>query len=170
MSMLKPNSSARSIMAHALNKLASDKAAIMIQKLNTILANEFLLFTKTYNYHWNITGMSFGPLHTLFEAHYTDLFKYVDEIAERVRFMDGRPLSTLREYLDHASIQEHPGVFPAAPEMIKALIADHQLIITLIRDALVVTDEVKDWGSNDFLTVLLQFHEKAVWFLHSHLM
>ena len=42
------------------------EGAVLI--LNTLLADEFLLYTKTRNYHWNVIGPQFNDLHRCFEA------------------------------------------------------------------------------------------------------
>ena len=40
------------------------------QILNALLADEYVLYTKTRNYHWNVTGMQFNDLHKFFESQY----------------------------------------------------------------------------------------------------
>ena len=50
----------------------SEKSAKEIANLlNNIVADEFVLLTKTYNYHWNIHSSSFKEMHLLYEDHYT---------------------------------------------------------------------------------------------------
>lgn len=50
-----------------------------------LLADTYILYIKTHNFHWNVTGPMFTTLHELFEQHYTELAEAVDEIAERIR-------------------------------------------------------------------------------------
>ncbi len=57
----------------------------VVEILNTLLADEYLLYTKTRNYHWNVTGPQFNDLHKFFEAQYEELNEFVDEVAERAR-------------------------------------------------------------------------------------
>ena len=40
----------------------------VVEVLNTILADEYLLYTKTRNYHWNVVGPRFNDLHRFFEG------------------------------------------------------------------------------------------------------
>ena len=35
--------------------------------LGPLLADEYVLYTKTRNYHWNVTGPQFNDLHKFFQ-------------------------------------------------------------------------------------------------------
>lgn len=135
-----------------------------VDLLNKLLANELVLYQKTRNFHWNVEGPHFNDLHKLFEEQYDELAEHGDEIAERVRTLGHRPLSTMTEALEAASLQEKPCDFPKAEAMVEQLLADHEQIIREIRKMI---DQVEDVGSEDFLTGLLQAHEKTAWMLRS---
>ena len=51
--------------------------------LSRLLADEYLLYTKTRNYHWNVVGPQFNDLHKFFEAQYEAIDEFIDEVAER---------------------------------------------------------------------------------------
>ena len=145
----------------------SDRAGT-IKILNTLLADEYLLYTKTRNYHWNVVSPRFNDLHKFFQAQYEQLGEIVDDVAERVRFLGGQSAGTLREFLDLTRLKESPGRHPEAQEMIADLLADHEAIIRALRSDLETADEkYKDIGTNDFLTGLLQSHEKTAWMLRA---
>src|SRR6266508_3155951 len=72
--------------------------------LNTLLADEYLLYTKTRNYHWNVVGPQFNDLHKFFEAQYEALDDVIDEVAERVRALGGRASGTLEEFRTSARL------------------------------------------------------------------
>jgi starvation-inducible DNA-binding protein len=137
--------------------------------LNHVLADLSVLYIKTRNYHWNIIGMQFGPLHDLFEEQYDQLEETIDEVAERVRMIGEKPISTMSEFLEYATIKEHPGVYPDEQAMISNLLNDHQACIRNLREGLQTAEKYNDMGTNDFLTGLLQQHEKTAWMLRSHL-
>lgn len=65
--------------------MTTAKETPVTKELATLLADSYLLYVKTHNYHWNVTGPMFTTLHTLFENQYTELATAVDEIAERIR-------------------------------------------------------------------------------------
>lgn len=145
-----------------------DASREVVETLNHILANEFTLFTKTLNYHWNVTGPRFYFLHEFFESQYKELLSIMDETAERVRVLGESPVSTLREMRSDNTIIETPGKFMSADKMINDLLAGHMEIQRQITHAL----ELKgiDKGTEDLLINLLRAHEKASWMLKSHLM
>lgn len=138
--------------------------------LNGLLADEYLLYTKTRNYHWNVTGMQFNDLHKFFESQYEALDGFVDEIAERARSLGGKSLGTMTEFLKTARLKEFPGNLPEAKKMILNLLDDHEEIINLLREDLVTcAEKYHDAGTNDYLTGLMEKHEKMAWMLRSFL-
>jgi starvation-inducible DNA-binding protein len=142
----------------------------VIALLNTLLADEYVLYTKTRNYHWNVTGLQFNDLHKFFEAQYEALDDIVDEVAERARSLGGRAAGTLEEFRKHTRLNEEPGTAPAAKDMLAKLLADHEALVRTLRaDVDATTDKFKDVGTADFLTGLLEQHEKMAWMLRAFL-
>src|SRR2546428_6056674 len=142
-----------------------------VQKiLAALLADEYVLYTKTRNYHWNVTGPQFNDLHKFFEAQYEELNEFVDEVAERARQLGGRAYGTLAEFVKEARLTEAPGAVPAAKDLIPTLLADHDAGIPSLRAAIgPVADTYQDIGTSDFLTGLLEKHEKMAWMLRAFL-
>ncbi len=138
-------------------------------QLNALLANEYVLYTKTQKYHWNVVGPFFGPLHDLFGKQYEQLAVNIDTVAERVRALGFIALGTLQEFQQHATIQENPGINPDAKDMIKDLLEGHEAIIRQIRPIIDTTVESNDMGTNNFLGDLIEQHEKTAWMLRAHL-
>lgn len=137
------------------------------QLLNNLLANEYLLYTKTLKFHWNVKGQFFHDLHKLFEAQYLQLFEVVDATAERVQFLGFDALGTLTEFEHHATLIETPGQNPTAQGMVKELLSDHEAIIRQLREDAQKVLELNDSGSNDFLLGVMQQHEKTAWILRA---
>ena len=48
-----------------------DRAGV-VKILNALLADEYVLYTKTRNYHWNVVGSQFNDLHKFFAAQYEE--------------------------------------------------------------------------------------------------
>jgi starvation-inducible DNA-binding protein len=142
----------------------------VIAVLNTLLADEYVLYTKTRNYHWNVTGPQFNDLHKFFQTQYEALDGIVDDVAERARSLGGRASGTLEEFRKATRLAEEPGVVPAARDMLVALLADHEALARTLRaDVDAVTERFKDVGTADFLTGLLEQHEKMAWMLRAFL-
>jgi starvation-inducible DNA-binding protein len=96
--------------------------------------------------------------------------KIIDEIAERVRTLNGRPLGSLSEFLEYGRVKENPGQYPDDMTMISNLLADHEQVIRSLRtDVDKCDDEYHDMGINDFLIGVMEKHEKMAWMLRAHL-
>jgi starvation-inducible DNA-binding protein len=132
--------------------------------LNTTLADEHALYVKTRNYHWNVTGPQFRSLHEMLEEFYQKLAPLADDVAERARTMGGRAIGTMAEFSQQTRLSEQPGEAPEARQMVENLLADHEQIIRDLRqDIAVCSDELNDHGTADFLTGLMEQHEKMAW-------
>lgn len=140
------------------------------QMLNKLLADEYVLYTKTRYYHWNVTGPRFHTLHVFFEKQYDELDIIIDQIAERVRKLDFNALGTLEQFKKATRLSENSGEVPSEDGMIRNLLEDHETIIRQMRTDLEKAGEnFHDAGTNDFLTGLMQQHEEMAWMLRSHL-
>jgi starvation-inducible DNA-binding protein len=138
--------------------------------LNGLLADEYVLSVKTKNYHWNLYGVHFRDLHLLFDEQYGLLTIIIDEVAERARSLGYRALGTLTEFLERTLLKEVPGSTPPASDMIRSLLEDHEIIIKSLRTAIPKSlDNYGDVGTNNFLTDILERHEKMAWMLRSFL-
>lgn len=138
--------------------------------LNRTLADEIVLEMMARKAHWNVTGPDFEELHEQFEEQYTELAAIIDEVAERARSLGGWALGTLAELSTHARLGEDPGEYPHARGHVQALLDAHEGLIGHLRQDLVKCDEeFGDLGTNDFLTGLLQRHEKMAWMLRATL-
>ncbi len=140
----------------------------IVKILNAVLADEYVLYTKTRNYHWNVAGPQFNDLHKFFEAQYEALNEVVDDVAERARALGGKAFGTLAEFAQHTRLKEQPGKQPAALTMVANLQADHEAMIRALRaDLETVMEKHNDAGTSDFLTGLMEKHEKMAWMLRS---
>ncbi len=142
----------------------------VVKILNTLLADEYVLYTKTRNYHWNVVGPQFNDLHKFFESQYEALNDIVDEVAERGRALGGKAAGTLAEFSQQTRLKEQPGQYPDARAMLTNLLADHERVIQSLRgDLPAVMDKYADAGTNDFLTGVMEKHEKMAWMLRAFL-
>jgi starvation-inducible DNA-binding protein len=137
---------------------------------NTILADEYALATRTRNYHWNVSGPHFYALHLFFEKQYAELDESIDDVAERVRSLGGHPLGTLTEFVQHMRLKDDPDQHLGPREMVTALLAEQEMLIQFLRKDVAACDEkFHDAGTTDFLTGLLEAHEKMAWMLRATL-
>ena len=165
-------------LAHSLEKnvrkidigIKEDNRQQVVALLQPVLANLGVLYAKTRNYHWNLTGPRFHTLHLFLEEQYKQLAEAADEVAERTRSLGGFPVGTLAEFLEKSVLREEPGVRPPVDAMLENLLADHETIIKGLRaDIDKCDDDLEDTGTADFLTGLMEDHEKLAWMIRAHL-
>ena len=140
----------------------------LVHELNAILANNTLLAVKTKNYHWNVTGIQFNELHKFFEKQYNQLAQFQDEVAERIRQLGGRPLGNMQQFIAHATLREEERDKLDAISMLRSLLADHEEVIKQMRETVEASEEkYGDAGTADFVTGLMEEHEKMAWMIRA---
>jgi len=142
----------------------------LAENINAILKDEFALFSKTLNFHWNLQGPRFHSLHEFFGQQYQTLLVCMDQTAERIRMFGAFPISPNTHSDRQNSISTANHTHPSESQMIEELTEGHHLICGEIKTLLKEKKYFEeDPGTEDFLTNLLQTHEKEVWMLKSHL-
>lgn len=134
--------------------------------LSALLADSYMLYIKTHNFHWNVEGPMFNTLHVMFMDQYTELWNSLDLVAERIRSLGEYAPGSYRQFAKLTSIVESDKV-PKAEKMIKELIEGHEIVIQTARKLLPAADDANDEVTCDLLTQRLQVHEKTSWMLRS---
>ena len=144
---------------------AKDRAAIA-KGLSRLLADTYVVYLKTHNFHWNVEGPMFQTLHQMFMDQYTEAWNAIDLVAERIRSLGHYAPGTYREYLELARVKETPGV-PKAGQMVKLLIEGQEAVVKTARELLPIAEKADDQPTLDLLTQRMQVHEKNAWMLRS---
>lgn len=134
--------------------------------LSKLLADSYLLYLKTQNYHWNVTGKMFQSLHILFEEQYQDLAQAVDVIAERIRALGEFAPGSFNAFTKVTSIKEETAI-PTAEEMIHNLVIGNEAVVTTAREIINLCEEAEDDVTADLMVERMQKHEKNAWMLRS---
>ena len=143
--------------------------AAVAKSLNIILSDEHVLYIKTRHAHWNVEGPDFYAQHKFFEDQYTQLEGVIDEIAERVRSIGQFPVATMQKFLELTQLTEQTKG-NSSQSFIKELLDDHETIIRYMRDNIKkYEEEWDDIGTSDFITGMMELHEKMAWMLRAHL-
>jgi len=141
----------------------------MAKRLNSLLATQYQLYTKTLKFHWNVEGPFFGPLHGLFKENYEQLFGMVDTIAERVRALGVVSIGTLSEFGKMGSLKEEVGKNPKDQRMIALLLEGHETAIKQMRKDAAFSSKISDNGTTNMLEDMIEQQEKTAWMLRAHL-
>nr|WP_235857640.1 Dps family protein [Paenibacillus albiflavus] len=138
------------------------------QVLNTQIANWQLLYTKLHNFHWYVKGNHFFTLHAKFEELYQEAGEHVDELAERLLAIKGKPAATMAEYLKLASIKE-AAYNENANQMVTAIVNDFKTIMQELKEGMEIAGAAEDEATSDMLLGILSGLDKHVWMLEAFL-
>lgn len=148
--------------------ISEDQRKDIADGLSRLLADSYMLYLKSHNYHWNVTGEHFHSLHEQFEEQYVELAEAIDEIAERIRALGHRAPGTFTEFQKLTSIKEETDQ-PKALEMVRRLALGNEQVIRTAREALEAPKDAGDEATIDLITQRLHVHSKMAWMLRSHL-
>jgi len=148
--------------------LAVDAKAQINEALNQSVAETAVATMLAQNFHWNVTGMAFGPLHALFQEIYEDHFQGQDDLAERIKALGGHAEGSLASMLKRSKVEEHDG-HASAEDMIKAMMVAEETLAETLAGAGHLAAEAGDTLTEDLAIARGQTHEKFAWMLRAHL-
>lgn len=150
--------------------ISPEHLAEVAHSLSRILADEYVLYTKTRKAHWNVEGADFYNKHKFFEEQYNQLDEIIDEVAERIRKLGHYAPATLKQFLALTHLTEDDRGDNDAQSYMKNLLADHESILIHLRENINnYAGPLKDLGSSDYITGLMETHETMAWMLRAHL-
>jgi starvation-inducible DNA-binding protein len=138
------------------------------QVMNQQIANWNVLYTKLHRFHWYVKGPHFFTLHAKFEELYEEAAGTIDEFAERLLIVGGMPISTLKEYIQYATIVETSGNL-TAEEMVQTIVNDFSQIISELKTGKKAAELENDEVTSDMFTELIEKLSKHNWMLRSFL-
>ena len=148
--------------------LSTDARAAIVEALNQSVAETAVTTMLAQNFHWNVKGMAFGPLHDLFQKIYEDHFIAQDDLAERIKALDGHAEGMLAGMLDRSKVKEHDG-HATDQQMIKAMQDAQETLASTLAGAGALAADHGDALTEDLCIGRGQTHEKFAWLLSAHL-
>ncbi|KOY52554.1 Dps family protein [Polaribacter dokdonensis] len=139
-----------------------------VEKLNGLLANFQIYYQNLRGLHWNIKGKNFFDLHVKFEELYTDSQVKIDEIAERILTLQGKPLHTFTDYIANSSVPVGKDISKDV-EAVELVVTSLSELLKIERDILDLSDKSDDEGTNAMMSDLISEQEKTIWMLNSWL-
>lgn len=155
-------------MSSVATSLAPDASAEIVEGLTQAVADLSIETMKAQNYHWNVTGMAFGPLHALFQKMYEDHFEGQDELAERIKALGAHAEGRYSAFLNRSRIAECEGRVDART-MIANLKADQQTLSAGLTALAELAERHGDLVTNDLAIGRAGVHDKFAWMLAAHL-
>tara|TARA_B110000046_G_C12995838_1_gene399988 strand:- start:1552 stop:1977 length:426 start_codon:yes stop_codon:yes gene_type:complete len=140
----------------------------LAEKLNGLLANFQIYYQNLRGLHWNIKGKNFFELHVKFEEFYTDSQVKIDEIAERVLTLQGKPLHTFEDYISLSTVPVGKDISNDV-ESVKLVVSSLSELLKIERIILEISDGRNDEGTNSMMSNFIAEQEKTIWMLSSWL-
>ncbi len=148
--------------------LNTDAKTQIAEALNQSVAETAVTTMLAQNFHWNVKGMAFAPLHDLFQKIYEDHFVAQDDLAERIRAIDAHAEGMLAGMLKRSKVGEHDG-HATDLEMIKMMLDAQETLAATLAGCGELAAEHGDTLTEDLCIARGQTHEKFAWFLRAHL-
>ncbi|MEM1346199.1 MAG: DNA starvation/stationary phase protection protein [Pseudomonadota bacterium] len=155
-------------MQNVATQLDSSALQAIIEGLTQTLSETAVETMKAQNYHWNVVGMSFGSLHEMFQEIYEDHFQAQDDLAERIKALDGHAEGRLSVHIERSKIEECDGRIDDKT-MIANLLADQQTIAGTLSELAALAAQQGDALTEDLAIERGRVHEKFAWMLRAHL-
>ena len=138
-----------------------------MEKLNNYLADLVVSYLKLHDLHWNVKGRQFVEVHKYTEGLYEDFSEKFDAVAERMIMEHVKPISSIKEYLAHASIKELAKVEYRDEEVLGIVLTDLKF---LKEECLSLRQHYEELGKIQVVNLLdshVEFYDKEIWFLES---
>jgi starvation-inducible DNA-binding protein len=144
------------------------ESKVLVDKLNSLLANYEIYYQNLRNFHWNVSGPNFFELHAKFEELYNAANLGIDETAERILTLGERPYSSFSEYIENSEIKEAKNI-QDAKKMVEIIRDNLNTLLNLERSALEIAAEHGDEGTVSLMSEYITGKEKVVWMLSAYL-
>ncbi len=138
---------------------------MLVNKLNHLLANLVVEYHKLQNFHWYIKGSDFFTVHAKLEDYYNDINKAVDEVAESILMLEGKPLASLQEFAAHASVKEAEAQFRQSDVILAEVAKDYNLLLEEVIDIKKAADAEENFIISAMMDDYIRNFTKAVWML-----
>ena len=141
----------------------------IVQTLKQIQADSAVFYIKLHNYHWNVKGADFHPVHSAIENMYDEITEQMDEVAERVIQIGEKPFVTLKDMLAASKIKEYKGTSFDSKTILKSILPDYEYFLKSFRELSDLADDANDKATVGLADEKIAALEKAIWMLKAQL-
>lgn len=135
--------------------------------LNELLSDYQIFYSNVRGFHWNIKGEKFFELHQKFEELYNNLQLKIDEIAERILTLGGKPEHRFSSYLNESTIQEDVDTSNGLQD-VRSILKSLEILIRKQRLLLAISGEAEDEGTNSMMSDYIREQEKLMWMYNAY--
>ena len=140
-----------------------------INILNEYMANLKVLNNNLYNMHFNIVGSSFFGLHRKLQEYYEHVDLMYDSVAERIKMLDGYPITSLKKIEDTSTIKSMRSMDYSGKQVLEVLNNDFLFLVDYTKDLINIFEREGDYYTSSMLSDNLKFLEKELWMIKTSL-
>ena len=140
----------------------------LFKLLSDAQSSLFVIFHKTWSFHWNVVGENFTQLHQLFGGQYETMFEEIDRLSEHMRYLNVKPLSSLSRMLEVTQIQEAASS-TTADKMLSELLENNEKFCEMMSEISEESEAQKSYATANLVQDLMESHGKFIWQLRAHL-
>ncbi len=140
-----------------------------VERLKSLQADAMAFYIKVHNYHWNVKGMQFYPVHQMTQGIYEKFAEVYDDCAERALQLGSKPFLTIGEIAANAKIKEESGDEFDAKYVLESIRADYNHFLGEFKELSRVADGVGDKATSAFADEKVAELEKDIWMLNQAL-
>ncbi|MEZ5709369.1 MAG: DNA starvation/stationary phase protection protein [Blastomonas sp.] len=133
--------------------------------MNGLLADSFALYFKTKNFHWHVSGPHFREYHLLLDEQATQILGITDMIAERVRKIGHRTLTSIGDIVRNQSIPDNDDASLDARAMLAELRDDNLALVAKLREVKELAGEAGDNATDGAVDDWTDQAQQRAWFL-----
>jgi starvation-inducible DNA-binding protein len=163
--MLKEAATSAKVTRETPTDLSSEGVAEITAELRQLLADTFVLYLKTKNFHWHMTGRYFRDYHLLLDEQAEQIFEMTDDIAERARKIGGTTLRSIGDIERHQRLKDNDNENVAPGQMLKELNDDNQALTRYLRSTHEACDKYNDVATASLIENWIDQSERRTWFL-----
>jgi starvation-inducible DNA-binding protein len=129
-------------------------------------ASHYTVYLKAHYFHWNVEGIHFQELHSLFETIYSEIYGAVDEFAEKIRSLGGYAPGSNSRFSALSYIQDETQVLPAE-QMVQELLHDAENMVVILKKIYDIAEVEGEHGFSNFLAERMDGFRKHAWMLRA---
>jgi starvation-inducible DNA-binding protein len=140
----------------------------LTQAAKIAFASHYTFYLKSHYFHWNVEGIHFQELHSLFETIYTEVYGAVDEFAEKIRALGAYAPGSNSRFAMLTRIEDESAVW-VAEKMVAELLNDADKMFKILKIVYDQAEAAGEHGFSNFLAERMDAFRKHAWMLRSTL-
>ena len=137
----------------------------IVKQLKQIQADAHALYIKTHNYHWNVKGMDFFPVHSYTQKIYEEMSELYDDMAEKVLILGEKPYLTIEELAKETKIETETKDSFKSREILESIIKDYKYLLEAFKTLSNTAEKDGDKSTQAFADDKVSKFEKDLWML-----